>query len=445
MTNKRKILFLIISILTVVIVGCSSSNTSSEGNTPTSSASVAVNSENVDTKTPTEVAELKFWDMVWGPPEYIERAKKLVDQFNSEHPGIKVTYQSTPWTNWYQTFSTAIASRTAPDISSGAAYQAFNFYDMDEILPLDDVIDQWKKEGKLDDFFPGSVDALKYKDHYVALPWQIDIRVPFYRKDLFEKAGVSVPKTWDELRAAAKKLTGNGKYGMVLPADTGGTQYLLALMLNNGGGIFTTDKKVDFMNERNVQAIDFLTSMVKDGSINPAGAGFTSDDALKSFSQGDAAMIIRNPQFGDDLIDKVGVIEPLDSANGGKGTVSWVNNLMIYKQTKHPEAAKEFLKWWSENNLPLWSEGHMPNLPARISQSKDASIQNNSMLKKILETYIPIAKTTGANTSSAFPQLNEIEGEGLLQTLTQDIILGKGGKASMEKADKKIKEIMGEK
>ena len=55
---------------------------------------------------------LNFWDMIWGPPEYIDAAKGLVDQFNTEHPEIKVEYRSVPWNNWYQTFVTAIGAGT---------------------------------------------------------------------------------------------------------------------------------------------------------------------------------------------------------------------------------------------------------------------------------------------------------------------------------------------
>src|SRR5262249_54444467 len=82
--------------------------------------------------------DLQFWDMIWGGPEYIDTGKALVAQFNQEHPDITVTYRSIPWTNWYQTYLTAIGSGTAPDISTGAGYQAVQFFDQDAILPIDD-------------------------------------------------------------------------------------------------------------------------------------------------------------------------------------------------------------------------------------------------------------------------------------------------------------------
>ncbi|RXZ82618.1 sugar ABC transporter substrate-binding protein [Paenibacillaceae bacterium] len=428
-------LALTVMIAGASIIGCSSNSGSGTDSTPN------------DQGKPDKVVELNFWDMVGGPAEYIDTAKKLVDQFNSENPTIKVTYQSTPWNNWYQTFTTAIASKTAPDISTGAGYQAFQFYDMDEILPIDDVIEEWRAEGKLKDFTEGSIDTLKYDGHYVSLPWGIDIRVPFYRADLFEAANIQPPQTWDELRAAAKQLTGDGKYGILAPGDTGGTHYLYSFMLNNGGGLFDENKKVDFMNERNVEAVKFLSDMVKDGSFNPAGAGFKGDDATKAFGQGDAAIVIKNPGFKDalpNLEGKVAVMKPLTGPHGDTGTIRWVNNIMIYKQTKHPEEAKTFLKWWSENSKALWTEGHANQLPARISFSKDDYFQNDPIYKLILDEYIGIGKTTGAKYPSAFSELNEIEGEGLMQTLMQEIILGKDPEEAMKKAEKKIKDIMNE-
>jgi multiple sugar transport system substrate-binding protein len=63
--------------------------------------------------------DLQFWDMIWGGPEYIDTGKALVAQFNQEHPDITATYRSVPWTNWYQTFLTAIGSGTAPDLNGG--------------------------------------------------------------------------------------------------------------------------------------------------------------------------------------------------------------------------------------------------------------------------------------------------------------------------------------
>src|SRR5215469_5063454 len=76
---------------------------------------------------------LNFWDMQWGLSEYAVAAQKLVDRYNQEHPDIHVVYRSVPWTNWFSTFTTAVASGSAPDISTGAGFQAVYFFSQDAV------------------------------------------------------------------------------------------------------------------------------------------------------------------------------------------------------------------------------------------------------------------------------------------------------------------------
>ncbi|MFI5014941.1 MAG: ABC transporter substrate-binding protein [Hyphomicrobiales bacterium] len=391
-------------------------------------------------------ATINFWDQIWGPPEYIDTAKKLVEQFNSEHPKIQVKYRSVPWSNWYQTYATAIASGTAPDISTGAGYQAVQFSAMEAIRPMDDVIAEMKQSGDLDDFFPGSVEKLRFEGHYVALPWNLDIRVWFYRKDAFAAAGLKPPTDWAELRADAKQLTGNGKYGVVGSGDTGGMHYVLSLILNNGGGLFTEKRELNLDSDRNREALAFYSDLVRDGSVHPASAGYDSDQRRRAFLQGQAAMMLDGPGFLDTVPseqrDQYGMLKPLTGPHGDKGTVFWVNNIMIYQQTKYPEETKIFLKWWSKNQKPLWTEGHVRSLPARLSIAKDAFFQQSDIRKIALDDYIPIGKTTGAASPTIFPKLNAVEGDGVLMSLVQEILQGKEVAAAMTHAGDKLKAIL---
>jgi multiple sugar transport system substrate-binding protein len=391
--------------------------------------------------------DLQFWDMIWGGPEYIDAGKALVAQFNQENQDINVTYRSIPWTNWYQTFVTAIGSGTAPDLSTGAGYQAVQLYDQGAILPIDDVINAWKANGKLDDFFPNTIDILKYDNHYVALPWAIDIRVWYYRKDLFEKANLKPPTNWEEFKAAAKALTDpkNDQYGMVAAGDTLGEHLLLTMMLNNGGGLFTKDRKLDLASDRNLEALKFIGDLVQNRYVYPASAGYSSDDAVSAFSQGKGALFLSNPGLGKRLssvADKIGLVSPLIAPHGDKGTIYWVNNIMLYKQGKHPAETKVFLEWWSEHEKDLWTKGHNLQLPVRKSFAADPYFQNNAETRFVLENYVPIARTTATHATEIFPKLNEVEGEGALQALAQSLLQGKDVDASTKAAADRLKSIM---
>jgi multiple sugar transport system substrate-binding protein len=391
--------------------------------------------------------DLQFWDMIWGGPEYIDSGKALVAQFNQEHPDITVAYRSIPWTNWYQTFLTAIGSGTAPDLSTGAGYQAVQLYDQGAILPIDDVIEQWKANGKLDDFLPNTVDILKYDNHYVALPWGIDIRVWYYRKDLFERAKLQPPANWQEFKAAAQALTDPkaDQYGLVTGGDTGGSHLLLTLMFNNGGGLFTEDRKLDLSSERNLESLNFLADLVKNHDVYPASAGYTSEDALSAFTQGKAGLILSNPGLSGrfpKIADKFGVVKPPSGPHGQQGTIFWVNNIMVYKQGKHPTETKMFLEWWSEHEKDLWTKGHVTQLPTRKSFAADPYFQGNTETKLILENYIPVAKTTATHGTQIFPKLNDVEGEGALQALTQSLLQGKDVDSSVKTASDRLKSIL---
>jgi multiple sugar transport system substrate-binding protein len=394
-------------------------------------------------------ADLQFWDMIWGGPEYIDTGKALVAQFNQEHPDITVTYRSVPWNNWYQTFLTAIGSQTAPDLSTGAGYQAVQLYDQNAILPIDDLISDWRANGKLDDFLPDTIDTLKYDNHYVALPWAIDIRVWYYRKDLFEQAKLPPPTNWQELKAAAQALTKpNGdQYGMVAAGDTLGEHLLLTLMLNNGGGLFTKNRKLDLGSDRNMEALRFVADLVQSHDVYPASAGYSGDDALSAFSQGKAALFLSVPGLNTRLAkiaDKIGLVKPPIGPHGDQGTIFWVNNIMLYKQGKHPAEAKLFLEWWSEHEKDLWTKGNVTQLPVRKSFASDPYFQNNDETKFILDNYVPIARTTATHATEIFPKLNDVEGEGALQALSQSLLQGKDVNASVKAASDRLQSIMEE-
>lgn len=394
-----------------------------------------------------ETANLQFWDMVWGPPEYIDTGKMLVEQFNQEHPDIAVEYRSTPWANWYQTFTTAIGAGTAPDVSTGAAYQSVQFLDQGAVAPVDDLIATLDESGAGADFLRGTVDRLRYDDQQVALPWAIDIRILYYRKDLFEQAGVEPPTTWEEFAAAAEAVTtGDDQYGYVVGGgENGGVHNILAFTLNNGGGLFTPDGAVNLMDDRNVEALRFLSDLAKAGSIHPASAGYSGDDTLKAFSQGSAAMILSNPGLEGrlpEIADQIGILSPLTAPHGDKGTVSWVNNLMLYEQSEHKDAAKTFLAWWVDHLLPLWTEGNLTQLPVRQSIASDPYFTDNANLNFIIENWVPVGKGTGYPVDGIFPSLNEVEGEGVLQTLAQDLLQGKDVTESMEKAAERLESIV---
>lgn len=71
--------------------------------------------------------------------------------------------------------------------------------------------------------------------------------------------------------------------------DTLGNHTLFNTILNNGVDLFTADKKVNLLSDRNVEAVQYLADLVKDGVINPASPGFNKDNITKDFANGTIA------------------------------------------------------------------------------------------------------------------------------------------------------------
>ncbi|TQS46261.1 sugar ABC transporter substrate-binding protein [Cryptosporangium phraense] len=142
-----------------------------------------------------------------------------------------------------------------------------------------------------DGYVDGVAKASTYQGKLYGLQPVTNTIALFYNKDILTKAGVQPPKTWDELKAAAKKLTKGKQYGIAFsaPANYEGTWQFLPFMWSNGG-----DEK-NIATPETAAALQFWVDLVKDGSASKSVVGWTQADANDQFSAGNAAMEINGP------------------------------------------------------------------------------------------------------------------------------------------------------
>src|SRR5690606_16214561 len=120
---------------------------------------------------------------------------------------------------------------------------------------------------------------------------------------------------WSELRDAAKAVTTDGKYGVVSSGDPSGVHWFETFAINNGGGLFNADGSAGISSERTTEAVQFLSDLVADGSVNPASVGYVSDDARGAFFRGEAAFLLDGPGLPDqagEAKDLVGIVPPIE-------------------------------------------------------------------------------------------------------------------------------------
>lgn len=376
-------------------------------------------------------SSVKFWDMPWGTPAYNGVAKKITESYTPSSGKLKAGYQTIQWSNFYQTFASAIASKTGPALSTGGGFQAFQFEQQGQIAYADNVIKALKSNGRYADFLPGILEPFKSDKGYVAVPWGIDMRVLWYRKSLFDKAGVDVPTDWPSLLSAGKALKKIGVVGFGTGAGTGNyaaNHAVLAMMINNGGGVFTPDGRLDVLNDRNVEAIEFMLELVSNRIIDRAAVSYTVDNGMAQWKDKKAAYALYFPglpERGGDTSGDTLVASPLTGPHGDRATLMFLNNIMMYKNTPSQASSDAFVVYYLGQLEKLWQQKLVSMIPVFKSITEIPEFAGDPNSAKIVKEYYPIGKTFAARGTKLNVNLAVLDGGQALTQLAQTVLTGK--------------------
>jgi multiple sugar transport system substrate-binding protein len=375
---------------------------------------------------------LKFWNQPWGAPAFLTEDQRISAAYKPKSGFGKVSYRQVQWANFTQTYSTAVAGNSGPAVSSGGGTQAFLFENQKKIAYADDLLDSWKKNGIYDDFLPGLVDTLKTKNGYAAVPYNLDMRLFWYRKDLLEKAGTTPPTTWDEFEATCKALKKNGIYGYGTYSGAGaftGGHTLVAHMINNGGGLFNADQEVDAVTDANIQAMEWVIGLVKSGYVDPRAGTYTSANAYAQMNANKFGMIWDGAgtpaNVNATVSSNLEVGTPLKGPSGATGALYFPNNIMMYTNTPSQAASEAFLTYYYQNMKTLWTKKTGIGLAPLQSIVKEA-YADDPKTTAIVKNWQPISKTWGApGQNTVFLNVTKVDGTQPMINFAQTILAGK--------------------
>jgi multiple sugar transport system substrate-binding protein len=281
-----------------------------------------------------------------------------------------------------------------------------------------------------DGVIKGMVDATSYQGKLYGLAPVTNTIALFYNKDMLAEAGVQPPKTWDELKAAAKKLTKPGRYGMAFNANAtyeGSWQFLPAMWTNGGDETDLTSPQV-------AEALQLWTDLVKDGSASKSVINWTQGDVNDQFIAGKAAMMVngpwqipalnKNPKVKWDVVqfpvNKVGQT-PVAPLGGEAWTVP------LNKDQAKQQKAADYVKCLnSDENELAWAKARftiptktalldtyvkdVPSMAAFTEQVKNARSRTGKLgekwpdAAKVIYQAIQLALTGKATPQNAFKQ-----------------------------------------
>jgi multiple sugar transport system substrate-binding protein len=372
---------------------------------------------------------IKFWNMPWGAPAFATLDAKITQAYKPAGSLPKAVYRSVAWQAFTQTFSTAVASNTGPAVSSGSGTQAFQFAKQGKIAYADHLLDAWRDDGLFDDFLPGVVDTMKTPKGFVAVPYNLDMRVLWYSTSLLEKAGVEPPKDWQSHMDVCAALKRIGVYGFGMSGGAGGNafQAVVSWMINNGGGIFDEEQKPNCVTPANVEALEYVQELVAKGYADPRTAGYSTANTQAQWKAKKFGMQIEAPglaaQLGGALAKDVVVGDPLTSAAGTKGTLSFPNNIMMYKNTPSQKGSEAFLTYYFKNMAPLWTQQTGVGLPVLKSIAKTPEFRSDPNAAKMVDVWQPVSRTWGAPGGAAlFADVASVDSTPAMTTFGETVV-----------------------
>ncbi|MFF9497730.1 ABC transporter substrate-binding protein [Streptomyces flaveolus] len=199
--------------------------------------------------------------------------------------GVKVEHTSVPGPSLVPTVLRQASARTLPDLLMLDNADLQQVAETGVLTPLDRYgID-------FDGFGEAILSAGTYDGKVYGLAPTVSTVVLFYDKDALSEAGVAVPRTWDELKAAAAELTRPGRYGMAVDADATfeAAWQFLPFLWSNGGD----ERRLD--SPQAEQALRLWADLVEDGSMSKSVLNWNQADLHDQFVAGRTAMMINGP------------------------------------------------------------------------------------------------------------------------------------------------------
>lgn len=385
-------------------------------------------------------AQLSFWSVRLNTPELQAALKPILAQFEKENPGIKIVNEPVSGNLVYPKFIAAVQGQQMPDIAEAYSYHPLQFAALDQMATMDDIIEDWQKDGRLADVVNEfAYKKFFWKDHYWGVPYNLDPRAIYYRKDLLEAKGIKPPTNWDEFQAAviATNDPANGVFGLVFPAGNFhiAQHFYMGFMFQAGGSILDKDGNLVFgttAKDANVQALTYLTDFATKYKATPEGiASYNTDDAHTVFAQGRAAfgmgtgrLIAEVMRQNPNMFSNVGILETLQGPKA-KLTAGFFNPMFIWKYSPNGDAAKTFVRWFIQPGRlePLYAAAPGQHWPIFKSEFNTQRVKNNNLLQDMLTKVIPYT-TDFAYPGTGIPEMGVIDGEKMFAAPVNEVVVG---------------------
>jgi ABC-type glycerol-3-phosphate transport system substrate-binding protein len=308
----------------------------------------------------------------------------VVTDFAKES-GIEVEVVTYSTTELHEKLVLEYTAKTGRYDVATIAVPYFNSELANFLEPMDDRIAKLPADHEFDRLIGVSRAKFPPPDGAVhALPFRMGTTMLYYNKEILSKAGISVPKTFDEYLAAGKRITSSDVIGILFRAKGAYMSHetFMRWLSAHGGDLLSPDMSKCVLNSpAATKALEDLVSVKKNGWGPPDALAFARDDEIRAMQTGKGAMVITfSPYWG--LINKEGESEVIGKLGwslvptspgippGKSQNTGWY--VAIDKSSKAKNEAWELCKWMTNPKNQLIMARDFNNGPTQGSVYESA-------------------------------------------------------------------------
>ena len=346
-----------------------------------------------------DITRVKFWAM-GAEAEYVS---KLIPGFEKENPDIKVVVQQIPWTAAQEKLISAFASDNMPDACQLGNTWIPQFVSLDAIESLDKWIRSSQNIADTN-YFEGIWNTNVIEDKCFGLPWYIDTRVLFYRKDVLEKADYnSPPKSWKELYDLSGKIkkqyNDEEKYAIYLPTNEWATFIIFALQ-KDASILKDNGCYGNFSSPKFKEAFDYLVNYHKN-KLAPVGISQVNN-VYQAFADGYFSMYISGPWnirefkrwMKDDLEDQWMTAPLPGPKNSYPGTsLAGGSSLVMFRNSKYKKEVWRLFEYLSRPEIQIEFYKLINDLPSVKTAWQDSILANDKYMDAFYKQFYNVKAT----------------------------------------------------
>lgn len=334
---------------------------------------------------PAGIEVVRFWAM----GSEAEALGRLLPEFERLNPGIRVEIQQLAWTAAHEKLLTAVAGDATPDICQLGNTWIAEFSTLDALERLDPFLSASPAIDR-GDYFAGIWATNVTGGTTWGVPWYVDTRLLFYRRDILAEAGYrDPPQTWDEWRemmTAVKRHVGPDRYAILLPLNEFEPLQVLALqqpdsMLRDG------DRYGNFSSPSFRKALEFYVGLFE-AQLAPPVANTQISNVWLELGRGYFSFYLSGPwnvgEFRRRLapeLQHTWMTAPMPGPEGPGASNAGGSSLVIFRRSRHKAAAWALIEFLSQPHVQLQLYEWTGNLPPRRETWKTPQLSSDAHLR----------------------------------------------------------------